>query len=189
MTDLRDGIGRVEGVRLRLRLVEPEDAGYIHGLRTNPAYNAHLSTVEGTVDDQRRWIEAYKAREAAGGEYYYVIERLSDGVRCGVVRLYGITGETFTWGSWILDSGKPPMAALESALLSFGVAFDRLDLHCGLVDVRRENTHAIAFYERFGMQPTGEDALNRYFLYTRGLFEADRAGYLAALGDNSRVKG
>ena len=35
----------------------------------------------GTVEDQRAWIEAYKTREDAGSEYYFVIER-KDGVRC-----------------------------------------------------------------------------------------------------------
>ena len=78
------------GSRLRLRPVMPEDAAFIHGLRTDPAYNTHLSPVTGTVDDQRAWIEAYKVREAAGEEIYYVIER-RDGVPCGVVRLYDIT--------------------------------------------------------------------------------------------------
>ncbi|RBI86851.1 N-acetyltransferase, partial [Rhodosalinus halophilus] len=27
----------------------PEDAAYLHGLRTDPRYNAHLSPVTGTV--------------------------------------------------------------------------------------------------------------------------------------------
>jgi len=57
-------LSRIDGIQLSLRLVLPDDAAYIHALRSNPAYNSHLSTVSGTVDDQRRWIEAYKSREA-----------------------------------------------------------------------------------------------------------------------------
>ena len=79
---------RVDGVQLSLRLVQPEDAAYIHELRTDPAYNGHLSTVTGTVEDQRNWIEVYKTRETVGTEFYFVIER-KDQVRCDVVRLYG----------------------------------------------------------------------------------------------------
>ena len=112
-------IARVEGPNLILRLIEPEDAAYVHSLRNNPAYNTHLSTVTGTVDDQRTWIKDYKSREAHGQEYYYVIER-KDGTRCGLVRLYDIEAASFTWGSWILDENKPRKAALESAILSFG---------------------------------------------------------------------
>ena len=100
MRDL-SSIARVEGPNLILRLIQPEDAAYVYSLRSNPAYNTHLSTVTGTVDNQRTWIENYKSREAQGQEFYYVIER-KDGTRCGLVRLYDIEAESFTWGSWIL---------------------------------------------------------------------------------------
>ena len=90
-----------------------------------PADNVHLSKVTGTVGDQRRWIADYKAREAAGREFYYVIAR-SDGTRCGLVRLYDIGPDRFTWGSWILDHNKPPKAALESAVRIYDIGFGRL---------------------------------------------------------------
>ncbi|RMH44058.1 MAG: N-acetyltransferase, partial [Alphaproteobacteria bacterium] len=90
---------RVEGFRLALRLVRPADAAFIHGLRTDPDIARHLSPVTGTVEDQRRWIEEYKTREAAGTEAYYIIERRDTGRPCGTVRLYDIDGTTFTWGS------------------------------------------------------------------------------------------
>ena len=163
-----------------LRRVTPDDAAYIYGLRTDPAYNRHLSAITGTIADQRRWIEAYKARETAGTEVYFVITR-KNGVRCGVVRIYDIAADPFTWGSWILDSHKPPKAALESAVLSFGVAFDTLGLSRGLIDVRHDNTHAAAFYRRFGMLQIGEDDLNIYFELTSEKFNVDLPTHLAAL--------
>ena len=163
----------IMGQRLRLRLVTPEDAPFIHGLRTDPAYNRHLSPVTGTVEDQRVWILAYKAREAAGEEYYYIIERL-DGVPCGVVRLYGITKDSFTWGSWILNADKPPKAALESAALSFVIGFEMLGLRRADIDVRKDNAKAIRFYRRFGMVETGSDPENLYFELTRSRFLALR---------------
>lgn len=163
----------ITGQRLRLRLVTLKDALFIHGLRTNPAYNRHLSPVTGTVEDQRAWIVAYKAREAAGEEYYYIIERL-DGVPCGVVRLYGITEDSFTWGSWILNADKPPKAALESAVLSFSIGFGTLGLKRADIDVRKGNAKAISFYRRFGMVETGSDPENLYFELTRSQFLALR---------------
>lgn len=176
-----DELERVEGVRLALRLVELSDAAYIQGLRTNPAYNAHLSKVSGTVDDQRAWIEAYREREVEGREYYYVIERLADGMPCGVVRLYDIGEHSFTWGSWILDENKPRKAALESALLSFGAGFDCLGLATALIDVRRDNRRALNFYRRLGMEQIGADANEIHFLYSRVQFDGDRAGFLEIL--------
>lgn len=175
-----DHLRRVEGPNLALRLIRPEDADYVHALRTDPAYNRHLSEVRGTVEDQRRWIEAYKAREAQLGELYYVIER-RDGPRCGLVRLYDIGTDSFTWGSWILDHDKPPKAALESAVLSFGIGFDALGLASALVDVRIGNVTAIAIYHRLGMTELRRDARNIYLTYPRSRFEADRGGYLAVL--------
>lgn len=173
-------IARVEGPNLTIRLIEPDDAAYVHGLRTNPLYNSHISKVTGTIDDQRQWIEDYKAREIAGQEFYYVIER-KDGARCGLVRLYDFEVESFTWGSWILDENKPRKAALESAVLSFGVGFEVLRRDSAKVDVRVDNTHAAAFYRRLGMTETDRTAQDIFFSYPRVRFASDKAGYMSIL--------
>lgn len=173
-------IARVEGPNLLLRLIQLEDAQYVHALRTDPVYNRHLSEVRGTAEDQRLWIEGYKAREAEGREFYYVIER-KDGVRCGLVRLYDISSDSFTWGSWILDANKLRKAALESAVLSFGVGFNMLGRYRALVDVRVQNEHAIAFYRRLGMAESRRTMQDVYFVYLRARYEADRIGFLAIL--------
>ncbi len=177
MSNSQTELSPIDGYRLCLRFVTPDDAAYIHGLRTNPAYNAHLSAVTGTVDDQRQWIKGYKAREAAGSEYYYLIERL-DGVPCGVVRLYDIAGERFTWGSWILDHNKPAKAAVESAILSFGAGFERIGLETAFLEARHSNEHAIAFYRRFGIEELRTDDENTYFSYPREKFLSDRAAHI-----------
>lgn len=173
-------LSRIDGIQLSLRFAQPEDAAYIHGLRTDPTYNVHLSTVTGTVDDQRSWIEAYKTREAAGTEYYFVIER-KDGVRCGVVRLYDIMHDQFTWGSWILDHNKPRKAGLESAVLSFGFGFEALGFNVANVDVRVKNTHAEAFYRRLGMTETHRTDQDIYFVYSRAQFDASKDAYISIL--------
>jgi len=171
----------VDGPRLRLRLVEPGDAAYLYDLRTDPRYNTHLSPVSGAVEDQRTWIESYKQREAEGCEAYYIIERRDTGQPCGTVRLYDIQADRFTWGSWILDTNKPPKAALESAVLSFGVGFETLGLLEALVDVRIANEKALAIYKRLGMTELRRDDREIYFVYPRERFEEDRDGYMTIL--------
>ena len=171
---IEQSASRIEGPNLALRLVELDDAGYIFGLRSNPAYNEHLTRVSGTAEDQRSWIEAYKSRELVGSELYYVIER-HDGQLCGTVRLYKINENNFTWGSWILDQNKPSKAALESAILSFEVGFSKLDLPIAYVDVRVGNKNAAAFYRRLGMEETHRTAENIFFTYSRSCFEASRS--------------
>lgn len=177
---LPESLARVEGPNLILRLIRPEDADYVHALRTDPTYNRHLSEVHGTADDQRRWIEGYKAREADLRELYYVIER-KDGIRCGLVRLYDIGADSFTWGSWILDHNKTRKAALESAVLVYNAAFEGLGLPKAQFDVRRDNANTLAFHRRFGATETHETDQDIYFIYPCSRFEADRTGYLAIL--------
>lgn len=174
----------IEGVNLRLRLIVPDDADYVYALRTDPAYNTHLSAVQGTAADQRRWIEGYKAREADLRELYYVIERQS-GAPCGLVRLYDITPESFTWGSWILAANKPPKAALESALLSFGVGLRALDIPLAKFEVQRDNAHATAFYRRFGATQTGETEEELFFSYTRAQYDEAYPGFMAVIQGES----
>jgi RimJ/RimL family protein N-acetyltransferase len=174
-------LARVEGPRLALRLATPDDAAYVFGLRNDPRYNAHLSPVVGGVEDQRAWLTRYKTREAEGEEFYYVIERRRDATPCGLVRLYDVTPDSFTWGSWILDENKPPKAALESTMLSFGVGFERLGAARALLDVRRANVHAEAFYRRLGVREIGADSENFYFDYAASQFEKDKPRHMAVL--------
>jgi RimJ/RimL family protein N-acetyltransferase len=181
MTQIEDG--RVEGVRLALRLAQPTDAAYIHNLRLDPAYNRHLSEVTGTVKDQEDWLHRYKAREATGSEYYYVIENIADAQPCGLVRLYDIEGDQFTWGSWILDRNNPSKAALESAVLIYVQGFERLGMAKSVFDVRRGNDRTLAFHTRFGAVETGRDDQDVFFEYTRTQFEADKARHMKVLQD------
>ena len=181
----------ISGVRVRLRSITPDDARYVYDLRTDSKYNEHLSSVAGSVDDQRSWISRYKKREAVGQEYYFVIERLDSKNPCGLVRLYNITQQEFTWGSWILADNKPEKAALDCAMLVYKFGFRTLDKQYSIFDVARENVHTIAFHLRFGSTKTGEDSRNLYFRYTREQFDRDESKHLRAMGaaNDSASKG
>lgn len=174
----------VKGSILTLRLVELEDAEYLFKLRTNKKYNSHMSPVSGTVEDQKSWIISYKERESRFEEFYYILENLED-IPCGTVRLYNINSTQFTWGSWILDQNKPRKAALESALLSFGIGFEQLGLESALVDVRIANQKAYDFYVRLGMSEIYRDDLNIYFNYNRDQFAADKDRLMNVVRDGS----
>lgn len=183
---MKSALARVEGPNIALRLITPDDAAYVHDLRLNPAYNQHLSEVRGTAEDQRRWITDYKSREAEGREFYYVIER-KDGQPCGVVRLYDLDADSFTWGSWILDATKPPKAALESAVLIYQVGFDLLGMKKAIFDVRRDNKTTLAFHRRFGATQTHQTESDIFFTYPRTRFHADRDSYMDILRTEAGV--
>ena len=114
-----------------------------------------------------------------------MIER-KDGTRCGLVRLYDIKSESFTWGSWILDENKTRRAALESAVLSFGVGFDVMERDLANVDVRLENKHATSFYERLGMTETHRTEGEIFFVYPRARFDADKEAHHSILEQEKR---
>jgi RimJ/RimL family protein N-acetyltransferase len=175
----------VVGHNLCLRLIQPEDAEFVFGLRTNPAYNEHLSSVTGSVEDQRQWIETYKSREAKLRELYYVIER-KDGLQCGVVRLYDIKQESFTWGSWILDHNKPFKAALESAILVYTVAFQTLGLSKAEFEVRNDNANTLSFHRRFSAVETHNNESDTFFILTNTQFFADLPRYQALIKRDSK---
>lgn len=174
----------IDGHNISFRLVRPEDAAYIQTLRVSPDYGRHLSAPAPSVAAQQSWIQGYKAREASGREYYFVIERRDDGAACGVVRLYDIIDGSFTWGSWILDVNKPSKAALDCALLIYEIAFGALGCTRAVFDVRAENAGALAFHRRFGAVETGADDLNVYFKIDADDFAA-RAKTLHAVFDTS----
>lgn len=175
---------RIEGDNLALRLVTTEDAVYIKNLRNNPDYNKYLSSATETLEGQIKWINEYKNRECLGKEYYYLIERRSDRIPCGLVRIYDIHKDRFTWGSWILDYNKPSKAAFESAILSFNVGFSLPGMRHALISVRRANSRAEAFYRRFGMIAAGASSEDIFFTYSREAFLRDHGPYIASLAGN-----
>ncbi|MEM6386811.1 MAG: GNAT family N-acetyltransferase [Pseudomonadota bacterium] len=163
-------IERIKGHIIDLRPVELDDAGFIHELRSDPNRAKHLNPIKGTVADQRNWLLGYKQREVAKQEMYFVVLRKS-GNPCGLVRLYDIQPPRFTWGSIIFVEDRPKLAALEATVLSIGFGFEKLACSRVELDVRRENTVAIAFYQRFGFHLTGQDEASLYFTLEKPEFD------------------
>ncbi len=155
--------------RTHLRLVnaDAQDAAYICALRGDETLNEHLSPSSADVAAQLAWLQGYKAREAAGGEYYFVI--VSDGVDCGLVRLYDfreVDGRrSFCWGSWIIPPPRAPGLVTYSALLVYEVGFDTLGFEQSHFDVRQGNTGVIGFHERAGARRVSEDELDVFFRF------------------------
>lgn len=153
-----------------LRPVDSRDAGFIIELRTNSDLSAYLSSTSSDVAAQVRWIESYKQRERERRELYLIIEN-RDGERVGVVRMYDIEAETFTWGSWILGPGKSKTAAIESALSIYEIGFKHFDCQRAVFSVRLENEHTIAFHRRFGAEETSRDDADAFFEVNRQQYD------------------
>lgn len=147
---------------IRLKLIEEEDAEFVLSLRLDPKYNSFLSEVTADLAAQKEWIKTYKTQEKQKEQFYFIIERI-DGTPCGTVRLYDFKGDSFCWGSWILNENKTPLAAVESALLVYEFGFEKLKFSKCHFDVMKGNQKVIKFHKKFGAVETGEDEENYYF--------------------------
>ena len=147
---------------INIRLVEESDAEFILKLRLDEKYNQFLSDVNPDMQAQRDWIKKYKNDELLKKQFYFIIER-NDGVPCGTVRIYDIKGDSFCWGSWILNENKTRYAALESAFLVYQFGFNELGLKKSHFEVRKGNEKVISFHKKMGAIKMSEDELNEYF--------------------------
>lgn len=148
-----------------MRFVEPEDADFICGLRSDPALNQHISKTSNSVQAQKDWIQSYKERERKGTEFYFVIQHQLQAY--GVVRMYDFRDDSFCWGSWIISPNRPSGLVTYSAVMIYEMGFDFLGFEQSHFDVRLGNQKVIDFHLRSGARPTKRDDVDQHFVFLR----------------------
>jgi RimJ/RimL family protein N-acetyltransferase len=140
-----------EGHAFRLRPAGFGDSAFILSLRTDPALSRFLHPVSGRLEDQQAWFREYQQR---AGDWYWIIEQL-DGTPEGTIGLYGLEADPAhaEWGRWILKPGS--LAAVESVLLMYGVAFSRLGLEWVFCRTLAENRQVVSFHDNCGLVRQG----------------------------------
>jgi acetyltransferase-like isoleucine patch superfamily enzyme/RimJ/RimL family protein N-acetyltransferase len=171
----------LRGKHVNLRLVEMEDAEFIVSLRSDERSRKYLSVVSDHIDAQLEWTLAYKKREAQGEEFYYVIQ-LPDGLPVGLIRIYDLTPDVFSGGSWIIAPGQPHRIAVETVVLLYDLCFDQLGYDKVLLQVVKENQSVIKFHERFGAQLQSEDEKHVYLVNTYESMRGPRQRFKESLG-------
>ncbi len=138
----------IEGYAFALRPVVVDDARFIVELRTHEQRNKHLHTTSSDVGAQKEWLKSYFERE---GDFYFVIERLDPARREGLVSISNFqdTPRTAEWGRWILVPGS--LAAPESALLVYRIAFDVLSLDEIYCRTSAQNASVVSFHDSTGL--------------------------------------
>lgn len=157
------------GDGFKLRAVEINDAEFIVSLRTDKRLGQNLSWTSSSVAEQVNWIEKYKQRESQQTEYYFIIEDL-DRTPWGTIRIYNVTADSFTIGSWICLPNSKNNIAIKAWLSCVDYAFDRLNFDICLFDVRKKNTAVLYFAYLF--QPTSlyETELDYFFSLDKKTF-------------------
>jgi len=151
----------LNGKTVSLRLVEESDAEFILSLRLDARYNKYLSEVSADIDKQKKWIARSKLEEKSGTQFYFIITNREKS--CGTVRVYDLKVDSFSWGSWILNSDKTRYAAIESALLVYKFGFEDLGYNNCHFEVLNGNIGVVNFHKKFGAKIVGEDEECTYF--------------------------
>lgn len=164
------------------RLVEPEDAAFIHSLRTNPILSRYVNPVEGGIVEQEKWIINYKKREALGAEFYIISIDPLTGSKQGVNRIYDLKDNSFELGSWLYlpdnDISKSIMGDIFSKELGFAIfGFD----YCTF-NVRKSNRSVVRYHKSFLPEDIGEDNLNLYFRLSSVSFNLQKNKFLNICG-------
>ena len=82
------------------RYVEETDTEFILSLRTNKKLGKFLSPTMNDIQQQKKWIKAYKIRESNKEDFYFIT--LDEfGNKLGLTRIYNFDQDLFEFGSWI----------------------------------------------------------------------------------------
>jgi RimJ/RimL family protein N-acetyltransferase len=138
----------LEGPAFRIRPVEDSDAAFVVKLRQDTGLNRFLHATAPDINSQLAWLEKYYARE---DEWYFVIERRSNGVLEGLISIYDVNPQRSSaeWGRWILRHGS--LAAVESAWLIYYCAFNEIGLHEVYCRTIRDNEAVVSFHDSCGI--------------------------------------
>ncbi len=145
---------------LYVRLVTEDDAEFITALRTDPKLGRYLHKTSPDVEVQKEWIRNYKIRETEGSDYYFIF--LLNGERQGVARIYDITEDTFTQGSWLFSPDAALGASVLGNIISIEIGFELLGKKILYSDAQKDNnTHR--YVRSFDPEIVETDELNIYY--------------------------
>ena len=141
-----------------MRPISNDDAEFILMLRNDNKLNSYLNKTSNEISDQISWLKNYYEKN---DDFYFVIERKKDKRQEGLIALYDVDYENNTaeWGRWILRTGS--MAAVESALMIYKLAFEEMKLEKIYSRTVLLNKKVVSFHDSCGI--TNKKVLKNYF--------------------------
>ena len=140
---------RISGHRFALRPVSVDDAAFLVRLRTETG-GRFIHQTSPRVEDQIAWIEAYEAR---AGDYYFIVEDTRENRPVGAVGIYDHAHGQAEWGRWVVEAGS--VGAVESALLTYRIAFEQLKLEAVYCRTVADNAQVVSFHDSSGAARAG----------------------------------
>ncbi len=140
---------RLEGKAYGLRPVSDADASFIVELRSAGPRTRHLNSVPSAVANQLEWLRDYYLKL---DDYYFVIQKISDGRAEGLIGLYNLdpSRRQAEWGRWIVSPSS--LCAVESVVLMLDFAFLRLGLKSVHSRTAADNASVVSFHDSCGFR-------------------------------------
>lgn len=142
----------VAGDAFALRPVELSDSDFIVELRNNPRLGRFIHPGASDARSQHAWLRSYFERE---GDYYFMVVDTRSGALEGTVAIYDVdeSNRAAEWGRWVLRSGS--LAAIESALLTYRLGFEQLNLDTIYCRTVAANEAVVSFHDSAGLPRSG----------------------------------
>ena len=163
---------------LTCRLVTEEDAPFILNLRTNQKLSRYVHAVDNNLQAQIEWIRNYKKREEKGEDYYFIY--FSKGNPIGVNRIYNITPEGSTGGSWICS----PDATVEESIATNFIQTeieDSFEIPIGPFNVSKGNNQVLKFHLNMGSDIISDNDQEFTLVRNKEKYEKAKKKYLRLL--------
>lgn len=156
---------------IKLRTVDVNDAEFILELRNDERKKRFISETTTSVEDQKKWISAYKEREKAGEELYFIGSD-KDNIDFGLYRIYKIKTGLPEIGSWVTKPGYNNIInPIKLDVAIKGYVFNDLNFDKLQFEVRKLNSSVIKYHYLFKPVQVGEDELNYYYNLNKTQFE------------------
>jgi hypothetical protein len=166
----------LERYGLQVRLVDERDAEFIVSLRTDPRLNKHIHSTSSDIEQQKQWIQAYKLREAQSLDYYFLFS--ANNQPQGLARIYDITEDTFTQGSWVFSPEAVIGASILGNIISSEIGFELLEKKTAYSDARKNNnTHR--YVQSFNPEIIKTDELSIYYKILPEGFDQGKKKHIA----------
>lgn len=143
--------GVISGLTVKLRSVNVSDAEVTYRMRMDQEKVRFMHKINGTVDDQRRYIENQRQKE---GDYLFVVLDNKDKI-IGMRGIYNVTQDSAESGRTIGYGNA--FENMEAIILGIDFAFETLNVNAVYMDAAKDNHSVRGIQEQLGTQVLKEE--------------------------------
>lgn len=154
----------IDGFTVRLRAVTEDDAEITYAMRTDKEKVKYLHQVNGTVEDQRKYITSQRQKE---GDYLFLVTDL-EGKAIGMRGIYDVTADSAESGRTI--GYGDAFQNMEALILGLDFAFDVLGVSVIYMDAAADNSSVRGIQQKIGAVEYDRKVLDEFgleFVYSK----------------------